>query len=66
VGTEVNVDKVKHIFMFVVQSREKIHIKIPQNNKSLGNIKNFHRVETSQNSMHDEINITYIYIFFFL
>jgi hypothetical protein len=42
--------------MYIVQSREKLHVKIPQNNKSLENIENFQRVETNQNSMHEEIN----------
>jgi hypothetical protein len=42
--------------VYIVESWEKLRIKIPQNNKSLENIENFQRVETNQNSMHEEFN----------
>jgi len=42
--------------MYIVQSSEKLHIKIPQNKQSLENNENFQLVESSQNSMHEEMN----------
>jgi len=56
VGIEVSVDKVKHIFMYILQSREKLHIKTPQDDQFLENNENFQLMESNQNSMHEERN----------